>query len=134
MQAAVLLGTLLGCVTTPASSTGETRYIQIRDQMTPQDAIVQAGDEVRWQNLTERPVRVSLLEARGLDAVTCQKGFRRFGVMEDQATIAPRDFVCLCFGQAGVVRYNVWLDTDNLRATMTPTATIRVLAPTPARR
>lgn len=102
------------------------RYIQIREDALPRDLYASVGDEVRWQNLTSTPVRLGLLGAQGLDRATCQRGFARFGSLDDFVTIKPRDYVSLCFSFPGIVRYNVWLDADNPRGPMTPTGRIHL--------
>jgi hypothetical protein len=116
-----------GCANASTVSTStRTHFIQIREQVSPQDLYVYVGDEVRWQNLRPDPVKVSLLSHPRLDLVSCEKGFTRLGTMEDTAIIPPREYVSLCFSQPGTIQYNVWLNPDNPRGSMTPTANIQV--------
>ena len=130
--ALVCLAFVLGCASGSTTSRSiRTHFIQIREQVSPKDLYVYVGDEVRWQNLRPDPVKVSLLSHHRLDLVSCEKGFTRFGSMEDSATIPPREYVSLCFSQPGTIQYNVWLNPDNPRGPMTPTANIQVsTAPT----
>lgn len=131
----VCLACLSGCANTAAISPSiRTHFIQIREQVSPQDLYVYVGDEVRWQNLRPDPVKVSLLSHHRLDLVSCEKGFTRFGTMEDTATIPPTEYVSLCFSQPGTIQYNVWLNLDNPRGSMTPTARVQVSTPPAVRK
>jgi hypothetical protein len=129
MIALTCLALVSGCATASTVKTStRTHFIQIREQVSPQDLYVYVGDEVRWQNLRQDPVKVSLLSHHRLDLVSCEKGFTRLGTMEDAAMIPPREYVSLCFSQPGTIHYNVWLNPDNPRGSMTPTAHIQVSA------
>src|SRR5262249_23649510 len=83
------------------SPSSRTHFIQIREQVSPQDLYVYVGDEVPWQNLRPDPVRVGLLSHPGLDLVSCEKGFTRFGTMQDTATIQPKGVCKYMFLPAG---------------------------------
>ena len=124
-----------GCANTSTPNpSARTHFIQIREQVSPQDLYVTVGDEVRWQNLRSDPVKVSLLSHHRLDLVSCEKGFTHFGTMDDSATIPPREYVSLCFSQPGTIQYNVWLNPDNPHGSMTPTARVQVSAPATVRK
>ncbi len=69
---------------------------------------------------------MGLLEHKKLDQVSCQKGFMSFGAIQDLVTIKPEQYASLCFGQAGTIHPNAWLEPDDPKGTMNPTATIRV--------
>jgi hypothetical protein len=121
------LALLSGCASVSTVNPSiRTHFIQIREQVSPQDLYVYVGDEVRWQNLRPDSVKVSLLSHHRLDLVSCEKGFTRFGAMEDSATIPPREYVSLCFSKPGTIQYNVWLNPEDPRGSMTPTAKIQV--------
>jgi hypothetical protein len=123
------LGMIPGCASTSTINPSiRTHFIQIREQVSPQDLYVNVGDEVRWQNLRPDPVKVSLLTRHHSDFVSCEKGFTSFGAMEDTATIPPREYVSLCFSKPGTIQYNVWLNPADPRGSMTPTANIQVSA------
>lgn len=122
-----VLGAASGCSGLHETSrTGAVHYVQIRDHISPQTLYVHVGDEVRWQNLREGPVNVGILEHKKLDQVSCQKGFISFGEIQDLVTIEPEQYASLCFAQTGTVHYNVWMEPDDPKGTMSPTATIRV--------
>jgi hypothetical protein len=120
-------GLEVGCSSTPgASLTGTIRYFNIRTEVAPRHMIVQIGDEIRWQNLNQHPVRLRMLGDMGLDLVACGKGFSQLGVLQDTVTIAPMQYVSLCFSKPTTMRFNVWLDVNNPQGAMTPTGSIRV--------
>jgi len=123
----LMAGLDAGCSSTPGTSlTGTIRYFNIRTEVAPRHLIVQIGDEIRWQNLNQHPVRLRMLEAMGLDLFACDKGFSQLGVLQDTVTIAPMQYVSLCFSKPATMRFNVWLDADNPQGAMTPTGSIRV--------
>lgn len=128
IAAAVLcLGTLAGCANHgQAKGPGETHDIRILDHISPQQLHVQVGDEVRWHNLRTTPVTIGLLSPLTSDRVSCGKGFTRFGLLDDSATVPPGGYVSLCFARAGAIHYNVWLNPDDPFRSMTPTARVVV--------
>jgi plastocyanin len=118
---------ITGCsVRERVHSTGTVRYVQISDEVKPSTLYARVGDEIRWVNLQSSPVRVGILNGGWHGHVACEKGFTRFGTMEDLIEIAPQEYVSLCFGKPATVQYNVWLDAQNFKGSMTPTATIRI--------
>lgn len=117
---------MAGCATVPEPDRSHTvRYVLIRDDVSPTDLYAQVGDEIRWQNLRTEPVMIGLLGAGMLDSVLCQRGFMRFGRMDGLTIVQSQDYVSLCFARRGVVRYNIWLDPEDLR-TMSRTAAIHL--------
>jgi hypothetical protein len=124
-----------GCSSKPAPRlTGSTRYFNIRTDVAPRHLIVQVGDEVRWQNLNQHAVRLRMLEDHGPESFACNKGFSKLGIVQDTVTIAPLEYVSLCFSKAVTVRFNVWLDADDPQGAITPTGTIRVEPSTASKR
>lgn len=123
----LVLAVVPGCSTMPETTgTGTVLHVIIRDHVSPDLLVVNLGDEIRWQNVSGKTIRIGLLGNRAFDHVSCQHGFSRLGRLRDFVTIEPGDYVSLCFSHTGVVRYNVWLDADDLRGSMTPTAAIRI--------
>lgn len=106
--------------------TGTVRYVQILYEVKPPTLYARVGDEIRWLNLQSSPVQVGILNGGWHGHVACEKGFKRFGTMEDMVVIAPQEYVSLCFAKPATVHYNVWLDAQNLKGSMSPTATIRI--------
>ncbi len=126
----ILLGLLVaesGC-STPSGPrlTGAVRYFNIRAEVAPRHLIVQVGDEIRWQNLNSHAVRLRMLEETNPELIACDKGFSALGMLQDTVTIAPMQYVSLCFSKPTTVRFNVWLEADNPQGAMTPTGSIRI--------
>ena len=130
LAAAVLcLGSLASCASsTSVTEPGRTHYVQIQEHVSPQHLYVHVGYEVRWQNRRTAPVTIGLLSTLTADAVSCGKGFTRFGSLDDTATIPPDGYVSLCFARAGTIHYNVWLNPADPLRSMTPTAQILISA------
>lgn len=130
LTAAILcLGSLLSCASpTSVTEPGRTHYVQIQDHVSPQHLYVHVGDEVRWQNRRTAPVTIGLLSPLTADAVSCRKGFARFGSLDDTATIPPDGYASLCFARTGTIHYNVWFNSADPLRSMTPTAKILVSA------
>ncbi len=69
--ALLCLGFVSGCASTAMVNPSiRTHFIQIREQVSPQDLYVNVGDKVRWQNLRADPVKVRLLSHHHLDLVS----------------------------------------------------------------
>jgi hypothetical protein len=60
------------------------------------------------------------------ELIACDKGFSALGMLQDTVTIAPMQYVSLCFSKPTTVRFNVWLEADNPQGAMTPTGSIRI--------
>jgi len=113
--------------------TGAVRYVNIRTEVAPRLLIAQIGDEVRWQNLNQAPVLLRLLEENKPELIACNKGFSQLGVLQDTVTIAPMQYVSLCFSKPTVIRFNVWLDANDPQGAMTPTGSVRIEPARPSR-
>ncbi|MDP3090604.1 MAG: hypothetical protein Q8N04_08005 [Nitrospira sp.] len=105
----------------------QVRTVEVTDEVTPSLLYAVPGEEVRWTNLRSNPIRLGFLTMRLLDEVGCDHGITTlFGQINDLVTIPPGESVSLCFVRRGDLKYNVWLEPDNPRGRITPTATIRV--------
>ena len=123
-----LVSMLSACAQQPGTKDpASVRTIQITEVVAPTVLYAAPGEEVRWTNLRSNPVRLGFLSMRLLDDVGCDHGFRTLlGAMSDLITIPPGESVSICFVRRGDLKYNVWLEPDNPRGPITPTATIRV--------
>lgn len=124
----VLVGIVTGCSHPSVPDIkAQVRIVEVTDEVTPSVLYAAPGEEVRWTNLRSNPVRLGFLTMRLLDDVGCDHGIKTlFGQMSDLVTIPPGESVSLCFVRRGDLKYNVWLEPDNPRGRITPTATIRV--------
>lgn len=125
---AVLGVTVARCAVSQESGVGHTiRYVLIagQHQITPQDLYADVGDEIRWQNVLREPVRLGFLATNLLDELGCESGFKTLlGEVDDTVTIYPGEYVSLCFGRPGTIRYNVWTDVADPFNSMSPTGSI----------
>lgn len=101
--------------------------IEISGGVEPEVLYARPGQEIRWHNSRKNPVRLGFLTMKLLDEVGCEKGvLTLFGQVNDLVMIPPGESVSLCFVRRGEMKYNVWLDPENPRGAITPTASIRV--------
>lgn len=125
--AAIIAAIITGCAPSHPVQEAKAVYdVYIDDGVEPRLLYVQRGDEIRWHNRRSTVVKLGLMGTQWQDQVACEKGFKRFGMMDDLVAIRPQSYVSLCFATPGTIRYNVWLDPENLTGSMTPTSTIRV--------
>jgi plastocyanin len=130
VMCAVVLLTASACSHSPTSEASRTvREIQIGDTVQPQTLYAKPGEEIRWQNVRSSPVNLGFLTTSLLKELSCQKGIvTLFGEVKDFVSIPPHESVSVCFVRPGELKYNVWLNPENPRGAITPTATIRVEA------
>jgi hypothetical protein len=122
-----VISVIAGCsLKERVQSTGTVRYVRILDAVKQPTLYAHVGDEIRWLNLLSSPIRVGILNNGWDGHVVCEKGFKQFGRMEDSVVIGPQEYASLCFAKPATVQYNVWLDAENLKGSMSPTATIRI--------
>lgn len=130
VMGAVLLLTSSACSHPAATEAPRTiREVQIGDTVEPQLLYTKPGEEIRWQNARSTPVNLGFLTTSLLKDLSCQKGVvTMFGVVKDFVSIPPQEWVSVCFARPGELKYNVWLNPENPRGAISPTATIRVEA------
>jgi plastocyanin len=113
--------------TTEAERT--VREIQIGDAVQPQTLYAKPGEEIRWRNTRSTSVNLGFLTTSLLKNLSCQKGLvTMFGEVKDFVSIPPQQSVSACFVRPGEVKYNVWLNPEDVRGAISPTATVRVEA------
>ena len=102
-----------------SSLTGGVFEVKIDNSLMPQSVTAKRGDEVRWINMSNATVDVSVIQTRE-ELVSCQKGFAStnlgylFGTSEYEnivmATVRPNEFASLCFAIPGKYVYTVRKD------------------------
>lgn len=122
------IGGLSGCSHASVDRTDTpVRTIVISDIVNPETLYAHPGEEVRWKNDRDTPVRVGFLTMRLLDEVGCEKGMATiFGHLADLVTIPPGESVSLCLVRSGDLKYNVWFDADNPKGAISRTAIVRI--------
>jgi len=102
-----------------SSLTGGVFEVKIDNSVTPQSVTAKRGDEVRWINMSNTPVDVSVVQTRE-ELISCQKGFAStnlgylFGTSEYEnivmATVRPNETASLCFAISGKYVYTLRKD------------------------
>ena len=114
LMISMLMGVgLAACTNMPdVTRTGKVTNVIVRDDITPKDVTVSAGDEVRWINQRTGAIRVEFIDPIA-NRITCNNGFNRFmGMGQDQtANLGPDGTASLCFSQKGAKRYVVRMDS-----------------------
>jgi len=100
-----------GCAVPTTTRSGVVHDIRITEGPVPADLIVNPGDEVRWVNARTLPLRVDLVNVKS-DELSCERRFSNiFGVIQESATIEPNGTASACFTKAGVVNYNLRMES-----------------------
>lgn len=95
----------------PTTRTGEIHDVTIEETVAPAILTVGVDDEVRWVNHRTDDVHIEFLDG-ALDGTSCQRGFTRWtGTQKESATIGASKSASLCFKKAGVVTYNVRMNS-----------------------
>lgn len=95
----------------PTTRTGEIREVKIEEGLAPTIVTAGVGDEVRWVNHRTLPVRIDFL-GEDLEEVSCHRGFTSWtGMKKDSATLGANESASACFSKAGVIIYNVRMDS-----------------------
>jgi plastocyanin len=103
------------------------KTVEISDNVKPHVMYASPGEEVRWTNVRQSPVRVGFLNMRLMEDHQCEKGMvDMFGQVNDHITIEPGESISLCFSRTGDLRYNVWFDPEDPRGAISPTLTISI--------
>jgi plastocyanin len=101
------LSSAWGCSLPETSRTAGIHDVNIEDGITPDNLLVQPGDEIRWVNLRKLDVTVDIPMLKSEDLV-CNRGFKNFvGVLTETAKLGPNETASLCFQKPAVVNYNV---------------------------
>jgi plastocyanin len=99
---------MAGCSTgkdlAQSTRTGKIYDVRIGESIEPRELEVRVGDEVRWINSRNAPVRIVFVDTLQ-DKILCEKDFK-LRSMTTQATIRPNDYASLCFMMAGSYIYN----------------------------
>lgn len=102
---------IAACAHPPTSRTGAVHDIRIIEGPEPADLVVNLGDEVRFVNARTLPIRIDLVNIKHED-LSCERGFSNIvGAVQESATIKPNDSASVCFAKAGVVNYNLRMES-----------------------
>ena len=106
-----LVSVMWGCSLPLTSRTASINDVKIEDRVSPDNLLVQPGDEVRWINLRKMPVTVDIPAIKSED-LACNRGFTNFmGALKETAELGPNETASLCFKYPTVINYNVRSET-----------------------
>jgi plastocyanin len=91
--------------------TGEVQNIIIRDDLNPAKVSVQPGDEVRWINRRNGPIKIILLDSIA-QKIACERGFGVLMNRDNIANLGPNESASICFTQPGTLTYTVRMDSS----------------------
>ena len=118
-----------------SSLTGGVSEVKIGESVTPPDLIAKRGDEIRWINMSDKPVDVAVVQTQE-ELISCQKGFAStnlgylFGTSEYEnivmATVRPSEYAGLCFSIPGKYGYTIRRDSSITGSAKKLTGTITI--------
>jgi plastocyanin len=121
-----LLGLTMACSDLPTvTRTGAVNDVMIGDQLTPTELTVNAGDEVRWINKRNGPVRIVFLDGVS-NRLSCNKGFGGMTVKSGSAALDPNETVSICFKNPGYYRYMIRMESASTSGELNAPGAIRV--------
>ena len=125
---AMIIALAAACGHSPSAGSARTvRTVEISNQVNPHVIYASPGEEVRWTNARQNPVRVGFLNMRLMEDPQCQNGIVDvFGQMNDHVTIEPGESISLCPAKTDDLQYNVWFEPENPRGAISPTLTIKI--------
>jgi plastocyanin len=124
--AALSMGLVLACSTLPTTTrTGAVRDVLIGDQLNPTEVMVSVGDEVRWINKRNGPVRIVFLDGVS-NRVSCNNGFGGVTHKSGAASLDPNETASICLENAGYYRYTIRMESGSMRGELNAPGAIRV--------
>lgn len=123
--AIVVLMSLAGCAYQELDQS-TVHTVHINEAIEPAIVRAKVGAEIRWENRSDKIVRVGFLGTPDWQNVICDKGFRWMGMMQDSTIIKPNESVSLCFSKPTRIHFNVWMDWSNSSTNISPTSTILI--------
>lgn len=116
----------MGCSSLPTvTRTGAVKNIVIGDQVSPAELKVNAGDEVRWINKRNGPVRVVFLDEVS-KRLSCKNGFGGFTEKNGSASLDPNQTASICFSNPGHYRYTIRMESASTTGELNSPGVIQV--------
>lgn len=99
------------CQPLPTSTrNGDVRDVLISDRPGTVVVEVHVGEEIRWTNKQEGPVRIVFMD-RISDQISCRRNFCGYFTGGAEAFLKPNQSASLCFRDSGTVRYSVMMQS-----------------------
>jgi hypothetical protein len=106
----------MGCQGTPTvTRSGEVKDIIIADNLVSGDIAVSVGDEVRWVNKGDAPVRIVFLDPVSDKQLSCKNNDGQVLTMSETARLETGDTASVCFRDPGYYRYTVRMESARTR-------------------
>ena len=118
---------VFGCQGTPTvTRSGDVKDIIIGDNLTLTETAVNAGDEVRWINKRNAPVRVIFLDAVLDKQLSCKNNVGGWMTPSDTAQLASNQTASVCFRDPGYFRYIVRMESAKTTGDISVQGVIKV--------
>ena len=118
---------VLGCQGLPTvTRSGDVKDIIIGDNLTITETAVNAGDEVRWINKRNAPVRVIFLDAVLDKQLSCKNNVGGWMTPSDTAQLAMNQTASVCFRDPGYFRYIVRMESAKTTGDISVQGVIKV--------
>jgi len=118
---------VLGCQGMPTvTRSGDVKDIIIGDNLTLAETAVNAGDEVRWINKRNAPVRVIFLDAVLDKQLSCKNNVGGWMTPSDTAQLASNQTASVCFRDPGYFRYIVRMESAKTTGDISVQGVIKV--------
>ena len=102
----------MGCQGTPTGTrSGEVKDIIIADNLVSGDIAVSVGDEVRWVNKGDAPVRIVFLDPVSDKQLSCKNNVGGWMTPSDTAQLGKNETASACFRDPGYFRYIVRMES-----------------------
>ncbi|MEP6933541.1 MAG: hypothetical protein ABI988_06325 [Nitrospirota bacterium] len=123
-----LLFVLMGCQGMPTvTRSGDVKNIIIGDNLALGETVVSAGDEVRWINKRNAPVRVIFLDAVLDKQLSCKNNVGGWMTPNDTAELkATNETASVCFRDPGYFRYIVRMESARTTGDISVSGVIKV--------
>ena len=118
---------VLGCQGLPTvTRSGDVKDIIIGDNLTITETAVNAGDEVRWINKRNAPVRVIFLDAVLDKQLSCKNNVGGWMTPSDTAQLATNQTASVCFRDPGYFRYIIRMESAKTTGDISVQGVIKV--------
>ncbi|THI86076.1 MAG: hypothetical protein CAF41_009185 [Nitrospira sp. CG24A] len=118
---------VLGCQGMPTvTRSGDVKDIIIGDNLALTETAVNAGDEVRWINKRNAPVRVIFLDAVLDKQLSCKNNVGGWMTPSDTAQLATNQTASVCFRDPGYFRYIVRMESAKTTGDISVQGVIKV--------
>jgi hypothetical protein len=98
---------MIGCQSMPlVTRTGDMKEVLVKDNLSPAELSVNAGDEVRWTNKHIAPIQIVFFEPVH-NKISCRNNFSGFFTGGIEATLGPNESASLCFRESTYAQYVV---------------------------